>query len=140
MKYDYSISNASANSPLDELARVVKAEHRIEDCLKRAKSEAWLSDYEVRTWAGWYPHQTFSLMALWFLILEMRRGEKYTPALTVPQVRSILYALLRQACNRTIPGWDRRTIERKRKRRKRAWFYHYKRHHLLAPLRVKKRK
>jgi SRSO17 transposase len=79
MKYDYYLSNASADSPLDELARVVKAEHRIEDCLKRAKSEAGLSDYEVRTWAGWYHHQTFSLMALWFLILETRRGKKIHP-------------------------------------------------------------
>ena len=75
-KYDYYLSNAPADAPLDELARVVKAEHRIEDCLKRAKSEAGLSDYEVRTWAGWYHHQTFSLIALWFLILETRRGKK----------------------------------------------------------------
>jgi len=81
VKYDYYLSNAPADTALDELARVVKAEHRIEDCLKRAKSEAGLSDYEVRTWAGWYHHQTFSLIALWFLILETRRGKKvYTSA------------------------------------------------------------
>jgi len=48
----------------------------IEDSLKRAKSEAGLSDYEVRTWAGWYHHQTLSLIATWFLICETRRGEK----------------------------------------------------------------
>jgi SRSO17 transposase len=76
VKYDYYLSNASADIPLDELARVVKAEHRIEDCLKRAKSEAGLSDYEVRTWTGWHHHQTLSLIALWFLILETRRGKK----------------------------------------------------------------
>ncbi len=75
-KYDYYLSNAPANTPLDELARVIKAEHRIEDSLKRAKSEAGLSDYEVRTWAGWYHHQTLSLIATWFLILETRRGKK----------------------------------------------------------------
>jgi SRSO17 transposase len=76
MKYDYYLSNAPVDTPLDELARVVKAEHRIEDCLKRAKSEAGLSDYEVRTWTGWHHHQTLSLIALWFLILETRRGKK----------------------------------------------------------------
>jgi SRSO17 transposase len=75
-KYDYYLSNAPADTPVKELARVVKAEHRIEDCLKRAKSEAGLSDYEVRTWAGWHHHQILSLIALWFLILETRRGEK----------------------------------------------------------------
>jgi len=76
MKYDYHLSNAHPDTPLAELARVVKAEHRIEDCLKRAKSEAGLSDYEVRTWAGWYHHQTLSLIATWFLLRETRRGEK----------------------------------------------------------------
>jgi len=76
VKYDYYLSNAPADTPLEELAQVVKAEHRIEDCLKRAKSEAGLSDYEVRTWTGWHHHQTLSLMALWFLILETRRGKK----------------------------------------------------------------
>jgi SRSO17 transposase len=79
MKYDYYLSNASADTPLKELARVVKAEHRIEDCLKRAKSEAGLSDYEVRTWSGWYHHQTLSLIAVWFLIRETQRGKKTHP-------------------------------------------------------------
>jgi SRSO17 transposase len=76
MKYDYYLSNAPAQTSLKELARVVKAEHRVEDSLKRAKSEAGLSDYEVRTWAGWYHHQTLSLIATWFLIRETRRGKK----------------------------------------------------------------
>jgi len=76
VKYDYYLSNAPADTPLEELARVIKAEHRIEDSIKRAKSEAGLSDYEVRTWAGWYHHQTLSLIATWFLICETRRGKK----------------------------------------------------------------
>jgi SRSO17 transposase len=79
VKYDYYLSNAPADTPLGELARVVKAEHRIEDSIKRAKSEAGLSDYEVRTWAGWYHHQTLSLIATWFLICETRRGKKVYP-------------------------------------------------------------
>jgi len=76
MKYDYYLSNAPAHTSLDELARVVKAGHRIEDCFKRAKSEAGLADYEVRTWMGWHHHQILSLIALWFLVLETRRGKK----------------------------------------------------------------
>lgn len=73
---DYHLSNAPADTPLEELARVAKAEHRIEDSLKRAKSEAGLADYEVRTWRGWHHHQTLSLIATWFLTREARRGEK----------------------------------------------------------------
>ena len=76
VKYDYYLSNAHPGTSLEELARVIKAAHRVEDALKRAKSEAGLSDYEVRTWAGWHRHQTLSLIATWFLILETLRGKK----------------------------------------------------------------
>lgn len=76
VKTDYYLSNASADVELAEFARVAKAEHRIEECIRRAKSEAGLADYEVRNWKGWHHHQTLSLMATWFLVTEARRGKK----------------------------------------------------------------
>jgi SRSO17 transposase len=79
-KHDYYLSNAAADTPLPEFARVAKAEHRIEECIKRAKKEAGLADYEVRTWEGWHHHQTLSLLATWFLIKETRRGKKLDPS------------------------------------------------------------
>ena len=39
IKHDYYLSNAAAETPLLEFGRVVKAEHRIEECLERAKGE-----------------------------------------------------------------------------------------------------
>jgi len=75
-KHDYHLSNAPPETSLAELAWVQKAEHRVEDCLKRAKSEAGLADYEVRTWEGWHHHQALSLIATWFLTEETRRGKK----------------------------------------------------------------
>ena len=75
-KHDYHFSNASPETPLAELARVQKTEHRVEDCLKRAKHEAGLAHYEVRTWAGWHHHQALSLIATWFLTEETRLGKK----------------------------------------------------------------
>jgi SRSO17 transposase len=75
-KHDYLLSNAPLDTPLAEFARVFKAEHRIEECLQRAKGEAGLADYEVRTWRGWYHHQTLALTATWFLTVEARRGKK----------------------------------------------------------------
>lgn len=74
-KHDYCLSNASWETPLTDFARVLNAEHRIEECLERAKGEAGLSDYEVRTWRGWHHHQTLSLIATWFLTKETRRGK-----------------------------------------------------------------
>ena len=76
IKHDYYLSNAPATTELSEFARVAKAEHRIEDCIKRGKSETGLADYEVRSWAGWYHHQTLSLLAAWFILSETRRGKK----------------------------------------------------------------
>jgi hypothetical protein len=75
-RYDYHLSNADRSTPLGELARVAKAEHRIEECLKRGKSESGLGDYQVRNWLGWHHHMSVSLLAAWFLVGEARRGEK----------------------------------------------------------------
>src|SRR5438105_1781447 len=75
-EHDYALSNAAVETPRAELARVARAEHRIEDCLQRAKGEAGLADYQVRTWEGWHHHQTLALVATWFLVQETRRGKK----------------------------------------------------------------
>lgn len=50
VKTDYYLSNAAPETALAEFARVAKAEHRIEECIQRCKSEAGLADYEVRNW------------------------------------------------------------------------------------------
>jgi SRSO17 transposase len=74
-KHDYYLSNADSAVSLEEFARVAKAAHRIEECFKRAKSEAGLGDYQVRNWMAWHHHQTLALLAAWFLIQETRRGK-----------------------------------------------------------------
>ncbi len=51
-KYDYYLSNAPRQTPLNELWRVAAAEEKVEDAIKRGKSEAGLADYEVRNWKG----------------------------------------------------------------------------------------
>ena len=79
VKVDDSLSNALPETPLGELARVAKAEHRIEECLQRSTSEAGLADYEVRNWTGWQHHHTLSFLATWFLVRETQRGKKMDP-------------------------------------------------------------
>ena len=84
VKVDSSLSNAVPETPLWECARVAKAEHRIEACLQRSKSEAGLADYEVRNWTGWQQHQTLSILATWFLVRETERGKKMDPCDDLP--------------------------------------------------------
>jgi len=134
-KHDYFLSNAPSQTSLEELGRVIKAEHRIEDSLKHAKSEAGLADYEVRTWRGWYHHQVLSLMATWFLIQESLRGRKWTPAITVPQVREGLAMIFHNAQAGGGIEQIRRERMRRLQRNELARFYHWKQHNLLAPLR-----
>src|SRR5262249_54251917 len=78
-KHDDLLSDAPADTPGAEFARVFHAEHRVEEALKRAKGEAGLGDYQVRTWVGWHHHQARSLIATWFLTQEARRGKKADP-------------------------------------------------------------
>lgn len=139
-KQDYALANAPAETPLAEFARVVKAEHRIEECLQRAKSEAGLGDYQVRNWKGWHHHQTLSLLATWFLVQETRLEKKSTPAITVPQVQTLLAGLLHAA----LVGNDlerlARQCERRLRRNELARLYYWKKHHnRLPPLRVNQR-
>ena len=74
-KHDYSLSNADPEEPLEELARVTRAAHRVEECFRRAKGEAGLAEYQVRNWCGWHHHQALALLAAWFLNQETRRGK-----------------------------------------------------------------
>jgi SRSO17 transposase len=83
-KHDYLLSNAPPDTPVAEFARVFKAHHRVEECLQRAKGEAGLADYQVRTWGGWHHHQALSLVATWFLTQEARRGKKADPGADRP--------------------------------------------------------
>jgi SRSO17 transposase len=77
--HDDWLSNVAPHTPRAEFARAAKARGRIEQCLQRGKSETGLADYETRSWQGWHHHQTLSLLASWFLVLErIRGGEKDT--------------------------------------------------------------
>jgi len=75
-KHDFYFSDAPRETTLKEFARVALSAHRVEEAIKRGKSEAGLADYEVRTWRGWHHHQTLSLIATWFLTRETQRGKK----------------------------------------------------------------
>jgi SRSO17 transposase len=126
-KHDYYLAYTHGEAEsLEEFCRVAKAEHRIEECLQRGKSEAGLGDYQVRNWIGWHHHQTLSLMAAWFLNQEMRRGKKKTPALTFPRLRDIMASLLERYLKFNEPVVVQRRNERWLRRNVLARFYHHR--------------
>jgi SRSO17 transposase len=133
-KIDYYLSNATADVTLSELARVATAAHRIEECFRRAKGEAGLADYQVRTWIAWHHHQTLSLLAAWFLNKETRTGKKKTPALTIPQLRQLISGLIDAHLQTNLPASLCRRSTRWLQRNEQARFYNYRSRNILPPL------
>ena len=139
VQVDSYLSNAAPETPGWEVARVAKAVHRIAECLQRSKSEIGLADDEVRHWTGWQHHQTLSLLAPGFLVQETRRGKKWMPAMTFPQIRQDIALLLREAfqCNTLAHRLHER--QKRLQRNELALFYPWKHRKQLAPLNLHKR-
>ena len=137
---DTYLSNAAAGTPAAEFARVISAERRVEEAIRRAKSEAGLADYQVRTWRGWHHHQTLSLIATWFLLHEMLQERQLTPALTVPQVRQMIARTLQQQWDLLHPEAIANSMTRQLKRNETSRFYHYIKRKRLPPLRLEQRR
>jgi SRSO17 transposase len=124
--------------PLAALARVIKAGACIEASFKRGKGEVGMDEYQVRTWQGWHHHIALSLMALWFLIGETHRGQQWTPALTLPQVRYGLSLLLLDVY--CAPGIDSicRQVQRQLLRNESARFYHHRTRKCIPPRKLRR--
>jgi len=118
---------------LVELARVIKAGVCIEASFQRGKSEAGMDAYQVRTWQGWHHHMALSLIAVWFLIGETHRGQQWTPALTLPQVRYGLSRLLLEGFCTLGIDYICRQVHRQLMRNELARFYHHHTRKCLPP-------
>jgi SRSO17 transposase len=133
------VANGALEEPsLGELARVIKAGTCIEASFKRGKGEVGMDAYQVRTWEGWHHHMTLTLIAVWFLIGETHRGQQWTPALTLPQVRYGLSLLLLEVFY--TPGIDSicRQVQRQLLRNELARFYHYRTRKCLPPRKLRR--
>jgi SRSO17 transposase len=123
---------------LVELARVIKAGVCIEASFKRGKSEVGMDEYQVRTWQGWHHHMVLSLIAVWFLIGETHRGQQWTPALTLPQVRYGLSLLLLEVFYMPSIPYICRQVHRQLMRNELARFYHHRTRNCLPPKKLRR--
>ena len=123
---------------LAELARVITAGLGIEASCKRGKGEVGMDEYQVRIWQGWHHHMVLSLIAVWFLIGETHRGQQWTPALTLPQVRYGLSVLLLAVF--CVPGINFicRHVYRQLMRNELARFYHHRTRKCLPPKKLRR--
>ena len=72
----YYLSGTTEGESLGEMVRAASCRHAVEESIELGKSDAGLGEYEVRSWVGWHHHMTLSILALWFIVLEHRRGKK----------------------------------------------------------------
>jgi hypothetical protein len=133
------VSETELEEPsLSELARVIQAGACIEASFKRGKGEVGMDEYQVRTWQGWHHHMALTLIAVWFLIEETRRGQQWTPALTLPQVRYGLSLLLLEALY--TPGTDSicSQVQWQLLRNESARFYHHRTRKCIPPRKLRR--
>ena len=130
-EFRYYLSNAEEEVRLNEMVHAANARHWVEDCFERAKGKVGLDHYEVRTWKGWHHHITLSLLALYFLVLEQRRLNQSTPALTLQQSAEAIGEILRD------PDTDLHSlalkITHRLRRIEQSRIDHWKKFHKLPP-------
>lgn len=127
----YWLSHAEEEASLEAMVHAANARHWIEDCFERGKGEVGLDHYEVRSWIGWHHHMTLGLLALWFLVLEQRRLNATTPAITLQQSAEAIGELLRD------PKTNLRqlalTITRRLRRAEWSRIHHWRKFNCLPP-------
>jgi SRSO17 transposase len=131
-------AGAFTEPSLGELARVIKAGACIEASCKRGKGEVGMDEYQVRTWEGWHHHLALSLLAVWFLIGETHRGQQWTPALTLPQVRYGLSVLLLEVLCASSVDDICRQVQRQLLRNELARFYHHRTRKCIPPCKLRR--
>jgi hypothetical protein len=78
-----------------------------------------------------------SLLAVWFLIGETHRGQRLTPALTLPQVQyGLSLLLLAVFCPLGVDDICRR-VQRQLQRNELARFYHYRTRKCMPPRKLR---
>ena len=68
----FFLSNAPASTSLTELVRKHAGRYWIERIFQDAKSSVGMADYQARGWIAWHHHMALVMLALLFLLKELR--------------------------------------------------------------------
>jgi len=92
--YSFYISNAPVSTRLKTFVWLSGLRWAIEQCFEECKSELGMDHYEVRKYDGWNRHMLTTMLAhffLWHIKIELKED---APAITLPQIRLLLKAVL----------------------------------------------
>ena len=124
-KIKYTLSNAPADTPLEQLSYIQGQRYWVERALQDAKSHSGLGDYQVRGWLGWHHHMAIVLMAMLFMLEERVRLGVSAPMLSTADIEKVLkhYLPRRDASEKELF----RLLQESHVRRERATASHRKR-------------
>jgi SRSO17 transposase len=86
----YALSNASAETPLEQLVRMQRQRFWIERSFEDGKSECGLADYQVRGWRAWHHHMALVMMAMLFMLEEKLLHGQSHPLLSCADIEVLL--------------------------------------------------
>jgi SRSO17 transposase len=93
----YFLVFAPADTPLEEIVRVLGQRWAIETGVEESKGEVGLAQYEVRSWQGWHRHITLAMLAHAFLtVLRVQTHAQDTPFLSAAAQTGSLRAFKQQ--------------------------------------------
>jgi SRSO17 transposase len=86
----YSLSNASADTPVPRLGFMQGQRYWIERVLQNGKQDVGLGDYQVRSWRGWHHHMALVMLAMLFTLEERLLHQQIHPLLSGTDIRALL--------------------------------------------------
>ncbi|MDB6133937.1 MAG: transposase [Verrucomicrobiales bacterium] len=82
----YVLSNAAADIPLIDLARMASSRFWVERALQDAKGAAGMGEYQMRGWTGWHHHMAMVMLAMIFMLRERVLLAEELPLLTAEDI------------------------------------------------------
>lgn len=92
--YYYYISNAPTGTRLKTFVWLSGVRWAIEQCFEETKSELGMDHYEFRKYSGWNHHILMCMLAHFFLWHVMITIRQKAPAITLPQMITLLEVVL----------------------------------------------
>jgi len=86
----YCVTNAPADTPLEELAYAQGQRFYIEQEFKEGKNQVGMGDYQVRGWDGFHHHIACSMLALNFIMEQKHFYKQEMPYITSEDIRKII--------------------------------------------------
>jgi|HubBroStandDraft_6_1064221.scaffolds.fasta_scaffold194064_1 SRSO17 transposase len=86
----YYVSNASVETPWQDIALAAAARWRVEECFEDGKMHLGMADYEARSWDSWHHHMALVALAHLYVTLTTRDVKHEVPELTLDLAIRIL--------------------------------------------------